>query len=192
MARNGNPADLIPRNLRALHGALEHSVTIQATKLQELMDDLVVRGSLTRAEADDLLGQLVSASKAYSQALLQVLDTVTETATAPVRATAGRLAGTAGAVAGTVAQSVKQAPRLVPGRGRAAAPKAPKAASRPASARPAPPEAAALPDLSTLTVPQARSRLAGLDAATLRRLREQEVAGKNRKGVLDEIARRLG
>lgn len=189
MARTGSPADLIPRNLRALHGALEHSVTIQATKLQDLMDDLVARGSLTRAEADNLLGQLVSAGKAYSQALLQVLDTVTETATAPVRATAGRLADTAGAVAGTVAQSVKQAPRLVPGRGRSAS----KAASRPPRAKPAPaPVVAVLPDLSTLTVPQAKARLAGLDAAALRRLREQEVAGKNRKGVLDEIARQLG
>lgn len=182
MARNGNPADLIPRNLRALHGALEHSVTIQATKLQELMDDLVVRGSLTRAEADNLLGQLVSASKAYSQALLQVLDTVTETATAPVRATAGRLAGTAGAVAGTVAQSVKQAPRLVPGRRQPAA----------TSARSTTAAVTALPDLSTLTVPQAKARLAGLDASALRQLREQEVAGKNRKGILDEIARQLG
>ncbi len=181
MARSGNPADLIPRNLRALHGALEHSVTIQATKLQELMDDLVVRGSLTRAEADNLLGQLVSASKAYSQALLQVLDTITENATAPMR-TAGRLAET---VAGTVAQSVKQAPRLVPGRRE---PAAGAARSTTAAVTSLP----ALPDLSTLTVPQAKARLAGLDDAALRSLREQEVAGKNRKGVLDEIARRLG
>lgn len=182
MARSSNPADLIPRNLRALHGALEHSVTIQATKLQELMDDLVVRGSLSRAEADNLLGQLVSASKAYSQALLQVLDMVTETATAPVRATAGRLAG-------TVAQSVKQAPRLVPGRRKPApAVAAPRAEATSAAVTALP----TLPDLSTLTVPQAKARLAGLDASALRKLREQEVAGKNRKGVLDEIARQLG
>lgn len=185
MARSGNPADLIPRNLRALHGALEHSVTIQATKLQELMDDLVVRGSLTRAEADNLLGQLVSASKAYSQALLQVLDTVTETATAPVR-TAGRLAETATRTATwTVAQSVKQAPRLVPGRRK---PAATSESTRTAAATALP----TLPDLSTLTVPQAKARLAGLDASALRTLREQEVAGKNRKGVLDEIVRQLG
>ncbi len=181
MARSGNPADLIPRNLRALHGALEHSVTIQATKLQELMDDLVVRGSLTRAEADNLLGQLVSASKAYSQALLQVLDTVTETATTPVRK-AGRLAETA---TRTVAQSVKQAPRLVPGRRKPSA----TAESTGTAAVTALPT---LPDLATLTVPQAKARLAGLDASALRTLREQEVAGKNRKGVLDEIARQLG
>ena len=182
MARNGSPADLVPRNLRALHGALEHSVTIQATKLQELMDDLVVRGSLTRAEADNLLGQLVSASKAYSQALLQVLDTVTETATAPVRATAGRLAETGGTVAGKVAQSVRQAPRLVPGRRKGATDPTPAAVTA----------VPVLPDLSTLTVAEAKSRLAGLDASALRRLREQEVAGKNRKGVLDAIARQLG
>lgn len=200
MARNGGSADLISRNLRALHGALEHSVTVQATKLQELMDDMVARGAITRAEADRLLGQLVGASKAYSQALLQVLDTVTETATAPVRATAGR-----------IAQAVTQAPKLVPGRRRT--PKAASPASRAAppataavdaeppatSARPrltvvesSGPGADGLPDLASLTVTQVKARIAGLDASVLRRLRDQEVAGKNRKGVLMEIARQLG
>ncbi|KRC50318.1 MULTISPECIES: hypothetical protein [unclassified Nocardioides] len=198
MARSGGPADLISRNLRALHGALEHSVTVQTTKLQELMDDMVTRGALTRTEADQLLGQLLSSSKAYSQALLQVLDTITETATAPVRATAGR-----------IAQAVTQAPKLMPGRRRTPAPpRAAEAARVPVAATEAPaaskrprltvvdPSAKAagadgLPDLSTLTVAQVKARIAGLDASALRRLRDQEVAGKNRKGVLAEIARQL-
>lgn len=174
---SNSPADLLPRNLRALHGALEHSVTIQATRLQDLMDDLVVRGSLTRAEADELLGQLVTASKAYSQALLQVLDTVTEHA-GPVTATAGRVAqGVAQTVSQTVSQTVGQALAQVPRR-------------RPAGAGAT--DDAADPDLAGLTVAQARTRLTGLDTATLRRLRAQEAAGRNRKGVLAEIDRRLG
>lgn len=177
MARTGGPADLIPRNLRALHGALEHSVTVQATKLQELMDDMVTRGSLTRADADHLLGQLLSSSKAYSQALLQVLDTITETATAPVRATAGR-----------IAQAVTQAPKLVPGR-RTSPTTAAQASRAPVVVTDEPD---GLPDLSTLTVVQVKARIAGLDASALRRLRDQEVAGKNRKGVLAEIAQQLG
>ncbi|WP_418059226.1 hypothetical protein [Pimelobacter simplex] len=183
-----NPADLIIRNLRALHGALEHSVTIQATRLQELMDDLVARGALTRAEADHLVGQLVTTSRAYSQALLQVLDSVTaesrkvlsapKVLTSPVRATAGLLVGT-----------VRQAPKLVPGR-RTTATATATATATPAA--PAAPEVPDLPDLADLTVAQVKPRLAGLDAPALRRARDQESAGKNRKGVLAEIDRLLG
>lgn len=166
MAPNG-PADLVPRNLRALHGALEHSVTVQATRLPALLDDLVVRGSLSRADADQLLGQLVSASRSYSHALLQVLDAVTESASGPVTATAGEIAQT---VSQTVSHALAQVPRR---------------------RRPSPAAHASLPDLSTLTVAQARSRLTGLDASALRRLRAQEESARNRKGVLDAIDRRL-
>ncbi|AIY17396.1 hypothetical protein GUY44_04495 [Pimelobacter simplex] len=188
MGASVNPADLIIRNLRALHGALEHSVTIQATRLQELMDDLVARGALTRAEADHLVGQLVTTSRAYSQALLQVLDSVTtesrkvlaapKVLTSPVRATAGLLV-----------ETVRQAPKLVvPGR-RTPAPAPAPAAPAPAAA--AAPDLPDVPDLADLTVAQAKPRLAGLDAAGLRRARAQEAAGKNRKGVLAEIDRLL-
>ncbi|WP_418062916.1 hypothetical protein [Pimelobacter simplex] len=187
MGASVNPADLIIRNLRALHGALEHSVTIQATRLQELMDDLVARGALTRAEADHLVGQLVTTSRAYSQALLQVLDSVTtesrkvlaapKVLTSPVRATAGLLV-----------ETVRQAPKLVPGR-RTPAPAAPSAPA--AAVAPDVPDLPDLPDLADLTVAQAKPRLAGLDAAALRRAHAQEAAGKNRKGVLAEIDRLL-
>lgn len=177
MASNG-PADLLPRNLRALHGALEHSVTIQATRLQDLLDDLVVRGSLSRAEADDLVHQLVTTSKAYSQALLRVLDTVTEhTGTRRVAQSVGQAVGQT--IGQTIGQTVSQALAQVPRR-RPAAP-----------AGPAAPDPA-VPDPATLTIAQARTRLAGLDPAILRRLRAQEVAGRNRKGVLSAIDRQLG
>ena len=178
MGKTVNPAELITRNLRALHGALEHSVTIQATRLQELMDDMVARGTLSRAEADHLIGQLVSAGKAYSHALLQVLDSVSTESRkvlGPVRATAG-----------LVVDTVRHAPQLVAGR-RSSAP-----APEPAPvADPAATVADPLLDLDELTVVQVKPRLAGLSPRELRRVRDREVAGKNRKGVLAEIARLL-
>lgn len=180
MARTGSPADLIPRNLRALHGALEHSLTIQVARLQELTDDLVARGSLTRAEADDFLGRLVGSSKAYSEALLQVLDSIMDSATAPVRAAAGLLADT-----------VRQAPGLVPGRVSGRRRPAETTVPRP---EPGPPTGYVdppIPELDSLTVPQVRARLAGLDPAALRSVREREIAGKARKGVLGEIEKLL-
>ncbi len=165
MGRTGKPADLVGRNLRALHGALEHSVTIQMSRLQGLMDDLVARGSLTRAEADNLLGQLVSTGKAYSQALLQVLDTV--------RGQAPRLPPIPTQLVPT---------QLLPGR-RRQADDGTRASDNV--------EALVVPDLDQLTVPQVKARLAELGPADLLRVQEREVAGKNRKGVLGEIDRLL-
>lgn len=171
MGRTAKPADLVGRNLRALHGAIEHSVTIQMTRLQGLMDDLVARGSLTRAEADNLLGQLVSTGKAYSQALLQVLDTVRQAPRLPTP---------------KLPLPTQLVPsQLIPGRRRSD--HAPAAQSE----VPDNVESLVLPDLQALTVAQVRTRLGGLGPDELRRLREREVAGKNRKGVLAEIDRLL-
>ena len=172
MGRTGKPADLVGRNLRALPGALEHSVTIQMTRLQGLMDDLVSRGSLSRAEADHLLAQLVSTGKAYSQALLQVLDTVRQPSKLPVPK-----------LPIPVSIPVPIPPQLRPHRRRTD--------PVPQAAAPDNVESLLIPDIHALTVAQVKPRLAGLGPDDLRRLREREVAGKNRKGVLAEIDRLL-
>ncbi len=162
-----SPADMVPRNLRALHGALEHTVAIQATRLQELLDDLVAGGSVSRGEADRLTAQLVAASKAYSHALLQVLDTVTGSGGAPVVLTAAR-----------IAQNVR---RVVARRAGLGDP----------PVEPAPPVAPVPLDPAPLTIAEVRSHLPALDAPTLRLLRTREVQGRNRKGLLADIDRRL-
>lgn len=191
---------VVTKNLKALQAALEHSLTIQRVRLQEIIDDLVSRGSLTRADADRLINQLFASSKDYSHSLLQVLDAVATEARknlggiAPVMATAGKTAG-------KIADTVRQAPRLVtktPTRpaakaaARSAPAKAPKkstkGASRPAAAV-VPNEP--IPGYSELTVAQIKPRLTGLDATALRRVSDVELAGKARKSVLAELERRL-
>ena len=175
--------DPVTKNLRALQGALEHSLTIQRTRVQEIVDDLVSRGTLSRTDADGLLGQLLANSLDYSQALLQVLDAIATEARktigggiapvvapvmAPVMATAGKIAGT-----------VRKKPATKP-------------AEKPATAPKAAPPADPLPGLSDLTVAEVKPRLAGLSPAELRRVRERELAGKARKGVLGQIDQLLG
>ncbi|WP_322454989.1 hypothetical protein [Nocardioides bizhenqiangii] len=169
---------IVTKNLRALQGALEHSLTIQRTRLQEIVDDLVSRGSLSRAEADGFVNQLLSSSKDYSQALLQVLDSVTaETrktigaGVVPVMATAGK---TAGRIADTVRQVAKSSHR------------APHAATRPGSDRTGG-ATNPLPDYDDLTVAEIKPRLTGLSPSELRKVREVEKAGKARKSVLSRI-----
>ncbi|NYJ01480.1 cell division septation protein DedD [Nocardioides thalensis] len=187
----------VTKNLKALQGALEHSLTIQRVKVQEIVDELVTRGTLSRAEADRLLNRLLASSKDYSAALLAVLDTVSsetrktlgaglEAGLAPVMATASK-----------VVETVKAAPKLVG----AKTPKTPSkpaarkpAAAKPAAAKPSPSSTTAADPIAgydDLTVAQLKPKLAGLTPADLRKVRTVETSGKRRKGVLDEIARLL-
>jgi hypothetical protein len=167
----------VAKNLRALQGALEHSVTIQRARLQEVMDDLVARGTLTSAEAEHVVNRLVAGSKDYSAALISVLDAVTSEAR--------RTVGAGVEAAGKLAGSVMQAPKLV-ARGQRSEP-------APAAPRPtAPPPADPIEGYDALTVAEIRPQLAGLTAADLERVRAQEVAGKGRKTLLTEIDRLLG
>lgn len=167
---------LVTKNLKALQGALEHSLTIQRTRVQEIVDDLVSRGSLSRADADGLLNQLLTSSKDYSQALLAVLDSVTAEARKSIGAGIAPVMATAGKTAGRLADSVRQVGKSPSS--------APKAAAKPTSAAaPADP----IPGYAELTVAELRPRLTGLSPSELRRVRDLEQAGKARKGVLGQI-----
>lgn len=202
MSRTGNAADLIPKNLKALRGALEHSVTIQMAKLQEVADDLVARGALTRAEADKLVGQLVTSGKAHSQALLHVLDAATADARKNVEAGVATAVAPVVTTASRIADTVRQAPKLVSGR-KTPAKKTAKAPAKTAKTSSGPSEATSaakvqklpvaepIPGLASLTVTQVRPKLARLSAAELRRVRQAEADGKARKSVLTEIDRLL-
>lgn len=183
-------SDLIPgaKNLKALRGALEHSVTIQLTRLQDVIDDLVARGSLTRADADQLVNQLMSTSKAYTQALLQVVETVrTETrrnvetglstAAAPVMATANKIVDT-----------VRKPGKKPKGKGKKGKGKKAKA---PADAKLTVVQHDPIPDLAELSIVKIRPLLAGLTPAELRQVRAREATGKARKSLLAEIDREL-
>jgi hypothetical protein len=174
---------IVTKNLRALQGALEHSLTIQRTRLQEIVDELVSRGSLSRADADGLLNQLLTSSKDYSQALLKVLESVTadtrksiSAGIAPVMATAGKLAETV---------------RNAPGMPRKPPAPAPKAAPKPAAVADAP-AAEPIPGYDEMTVAQIKPRLTSLSAAALRKVRDRELSGKARKTLLAQIDQLLG
>jgi hypothetical protein len=192
---------VVTKNLRALHGALEHSLTIQRTRLQEIVDELVSRGSLSRGDADKLLNQLVASSKDYSQALLQVLDNVTASARKTLGGGIAPVMATAGKTAGRLAETVRTSTGLAP---KPAAKRAPKSVSKPVSKptskstpKPTPKPAAEvvpnepIPSYSTLTALEIKSRLAGLNGSALQRIRDVELAGKARKSVLAELEKRL-
>lgn len=176
--------DPVTKNLRALHGALEHSLTIQRARVQEIVDDLVSRGTLTRTDADGLLGQLLASSKDYSQALLQVLDSITSETRKTLGAGIAPVVAPVMATAGKIADTVLKAPALAT---KKPAPK-PVARTQPTPA----PAGDPVPGLSDLTVAEIKPRLTSLSPAALRKVRAEEMAGKARKTVIAQIDQLLG
>ena len=167
------------KSVEAFRDALERSVTLSRDRLQEVVDDAVKRGRMTRGDANELVSSLVTRGRQYSDELLGELEKLLDQArkgvearVAPVRKRAGRAATRATKRARDAAEpALAEADRL---RRRAGV----------ASATP-------VAGYSSLTAAQAKSRLKGLTKAELRKVRTQEKRGKARKSVLDEIERRL-
>jgi hypothetical protein len=85
----------VPEELTATLGALRErlvsSITLTSDRLQEAVDDAVRRGRMTRKDAEELLGTLVAAGRAQTEAIL-----------ADVEQLLGRGGGTGDAVLRTV------------------------------------------------------------------------------------------
>jgi hypothetical protein len=134
---------------------------------------------MTRGDANDLVSKLVSRGRKQRDDLLRDLERMLESArkevearTADTRRQAGRAAGRAARRARDVAdRPLAEADRL---------------RRRTGVARSSP-----ITAYEQLTVPQIRTRLRDLSSAELRKVRTQEQRGKARKGILDEIERRL-
>lgn len=156
------------RSLEAFRDALERSVTISSDRLQEIVDDSVKRGRMTRKDANELVFKVVSRGRRYRRDLLRDVERLLEQA----RRQATTAAGKAGRAARDVAdQPMKRADAL---RRRAGV-----GTSFPITA------------YDQLTATQVRSRLAKLGQAELRKVRSYEQKNKARKGILSEIERRL-
>jgi len=145
---------------------------------------------MTRDDANELVSKLVSRGRKYTDDLLRDLERMVEQArneieartvqarrdlegrSAPARRSVERAAGRAGRAARDAAdRPLAQADRL---RRRAGA------------SGPWP-----ITGYDQLTASQIRARLGDLSTADLRRVRTQEQRGKARKGILDDIDRRL-
>ena len=62
--------DDVAASLGALRERLVSSLTITSDRLQEAVDDAVRRGRMTRKDAEELLGTLVAAGRAQTEAIL--------------------------------------------------------------------------------------------------------------------------
>jgi polyhydroxyalkanoate synthesis regulator phasin len=167
------------KSVQQFRDALERSVTLSRERLQEVVDEAVARGRMTRGDANELVSKLVSRGRKYSDDLIRDLEKLIEqarrevdTRTGPARRQATRAAGRAARTARDVADpALAEADKL---RRRAGV-----AASAPITA------------YDQLTATQVKSRLGDLSDAELRKVRTQERRGKARKSILNEIDKKL-
>ena len=177
------------KSVQQFRDALERSVVVPRERVQEVLDDAVKRGRMTRSDANEMISKLVSRGRKQTDAMLRDLERLLdqarrevggrtagarrdlETRTTRARRSATQTAGRVSRVARDAAdRPLAEADRL---RRRAGGPGFPITA------------------YDQLTANQVKTRLRDLNKADLRKVRTREKNGESRKGVLDAIEKRL-
>lgn len=162
------------QSVQAFRDALEKSVTISRDRLQDVVDDAVRRGRMTRGDADEMIGRLVTRGRDQAEDLLSQLERLlTQARDAP---------GRARKEAGGHAQKARK--------------RAVKAADKPLAGADRVRRAARVPGFpitayDQLTVRQIERRLQELSPAQLRKVRDYERSDKARKSLLSALDRKL-
>ena len=169
--------------------ALESNVTLPTERIQEVVDDAVKRGRMTRSDANELVNKLVDRGRKVSDDMIKELERLLEQVRKEVdaRTTAARKE-----IDTRTSKGRRQATRAAGRVGRAAR----EAADRPLAEadkirRRAGVGRAPITGYEQLTAAQIKSRLKDLNKADLRKVRTQEKRGKARKGILDAIEKQL-
>ena len=173
-ARSSAAAGRSDKSVQAFREALDRSVTLSRDRIQEVVDDAVKRGRMTRGDANELVSRLVSRGRQQTDDLMRELEKLLKEADArvsPAKKRAEAAVGRAGRAARDAAdRPLARADRL---RRRAGGPGAP------------------ITGYDNLTAAQVKSRLTDLTKADLRKVRTQEKNGKARKSILADIEKRL-
>ena len=155
------------QSVQAFKDALEKSVTISRERLQEVVDDAVRRGRMTRGDAEELVSRLVTRSRQQAADILGDLEEVVDQLRGEV---GGRAKQVRKRAAGAADQPLASADRV---RRRARIPGFPISA------------------YDSLSIRQIDGRLTELSRDELRKVRDYEQRNKARKGLLRSIDRKL-
>jgi polyhydroxyalkanoate synthesis regulator phasin len=201
-AAKGASVDELSRaeaSVSAFREALEASVTISRERLQDVLDDAVRRGRITRGDAEDLVTRLVTRGREQAEDVIGELDRVLKQLRGEVTATVTEPRRTAGRAAAKTRREIEDATekarqevesRMERGRRRTVS-----AVDQPlASAdrlRRRTRIGFPISAYDQLTIRQIDSRLAELTSEQLRNVRDYEEDHKARKGVLRSIDRKL-
>lgn len=154
----------LDQSIESFRASLEKSVTVSRERLQEVLDDAVDRGRMTRRDAESLISELLDKGRRQRDTLLEELERL------------GKQLGKQSEKVARQAREVTEKPLA-------------KAERKLRSRRPTPFPIAGYDEMNAVDV---RKHLANLNADQLRAVREREQQGKGRKTVLDAIAKDLG
>jgi len=173
------------QSVQAFRDALDRSVTISRDRLQDVIDDAVRRGRMTRGDADEIVGRLVSRGRNQADDLIGQLERLlAQLRQAPDRARQ------------EVGGRTQKARKEMENRTQKARKRAVKAVDRPLAGADRVRRAARVPGFpitayDDLSVRQIDRRLQELSRAELRKVRDYERGNKSRKGVLSAVDRKL-
>jgi polyhydroxyalkanoate synthesis regulator phasin len=199
-AKGADDASRAEQSVEAFRHALETSVTISRDKLQDVVDDAVRRGRMTRKDAEDLVNGLVARGREQADDILSQLESLVSQLgggvadrTAQQRRSAAR---TADRAKRELTDAADRARREVGTRAEGARKRAVKAVDQPLATADRAKRMARVPGFpisayDQLTSRQVTNRLPDLTRDELRRVRDYERGNKARKGVLRTIDRRL-
>jgi polyhydroxyalkanoate synthesis regulator phasin len=182
-------ADRLDKSIENFRSSLERSLTLTRERLQEVVDDAVKRGRMTRGDAEEMMSSLVSRGRRQTDSLLKDLERLVNQTRREVgtRARPARRRAT---------QAARSARRQVEGATGRAARAARDAADRPLAEADRLRRRTGAPGFpitayDQLTAAQVKNRLSDLSAADLRKVRTYEKRHANRKGVVSAIDKRL-
>jgi polyhydroxyalkanoate synthesis regulator phasin len=169
--------------------ALESNVTVPRERIQEVVDDAVKRGRMTRSDANELVSKLVSRSRKATDDLIRDLEKLLDQARKEVESRTTKARKELESRSASTRRQAKRAGGKAAraARDAAAGPLAEADKLRRRTGAPGP----AITGYDQLTAPQVKARLKDLSKAELRKVRTQEKRGKERKSILDAIDAQL-
>jgi polyhydroxyalkanoate synthesis regulator phasin len=162
------------QSVQAFRDALEKSITISRDRLQEVVDDAVRRGRMTRGDAEEMVGRLATRGRQQAEDLLSQLDRLLS----------------------QVREAPDKARKEVGGRAKVARKRTVAAVDKPLAGADRVRRAARVPGFPITAYDQLSSRqidrrLQELSRQQLRNVRDYERRNKARKGLLRSLDRKL-
>ena len=159
--------------------ALESNVTVPRERIQEVVDDAVKRGRMTRDDANDMVSKLVSRGRKQSEEMVKELEALLEQARKQVERSTTRARKQTKGTAGKVAKRARDAAdeplaQIDKVRRKAGVGNFP------------------ITGYDELTAAQINRRLGDLSKPELRKVRTYEKANKARKSIVAKIDKALG
>jgi polyhydroxyalkanoate synthesis regulator phasin len=162
------------QSVQAFRDALEKSITISRERLQEVVDDAVRRGRMTRGDAEEMVSRLATRGREQAEDLLAQLERVLS----------------------QVREAPERAKQEVGGRAEQARKRTVAAVDKPLASADRVRRAARVPGFpitayDQLSIRQIDRRLQELSRQQLRKVRDYERQNKGRKGLLRSLDRKL-